>query len=394
MDRKEQIKRIKALVDQYLEIVNSEKNKKNMKLWENPYNWNRDKWRGIAPSKTRKSIPFIADPDISLWRKVCGNTNLIDFYNDPYVHMEMQLMQKIKHFNMFDDNFVYTDELFVWFGVVTELSLFGSEIIYYEHKEGWVKEPLLKDYEDIERLSPPDFYKSGVMPKVHEFYEVLGDLAEGKLKVMFPELARGPFCIAAHLRGLENMFCDVKLVPDFAHQLMRFVVDGNKSWTEERNKFLKEEKHKCKLFNDEVDSPSISPAIYDEFILPYEKELSEHYGGISYFHSCGNITPFLPSIKKIPNLDVIHCGPWTSYEEADKIFGNETALEICLHPMKDVLTADEDQMRKKLEDIIGKCKHNNFAVRADTFMPIGELGEQIDNIQKWVKIAKEYLNGK
>ncbi|MDF2524482.1 MAG: hypothetical protein K0R31_2123, partial [Clostridiales bacterium] len=48
----------------------------------------------------------------------------------------------------------------------------------------------------------------------------------------------------------------------------------------------------------------------------------------------------------------------------------------------------------KLTDIIEKCKHNNFSVRADTFMPQGELLEQLAKIQSWVEIAKEYFSDK
>lgn len=394
MDRKQQRTRIRALIDQYLEVVNSEKNKRNMKLWDYPYEWNRDKWRGIRPSKDRNAVPFMAELDISLWRKFCGNTSLIDFYSDPYTHLELQLSHRIKHSELLDDNIVYTDEAFIWFGVVTELGIFGSTINFYEHKEGWIKEPILKDYEDIEKLTPPDFYKSGVMPKIHEFYEVFSELCQGKLKVMFPELARGPFCIAAHLRGLEDMFCDMLTEEDFVHKLMRFVTDSHKAWTEERNKFIKVEKHKCRLFNDEIDSPSISPAMYDNLIFPYEKELAEYYGGVRYFHSCGKLTPFLTSINKLPDLDVCHIGPWTSYKDGDRIFGDKTALEICLHPVRDIMTADETQMRSKLEDIIDKCKHNNYFVRADTFMPSGEINEQVEKIYKWVEIAKEYFGKK
>ncbi|MGE4283163.1 MAG: uroporphyrinogen decarboxylase family protein [Clostridia bacterium] len=393
MPRTEQIKRIKGLIDQYAELVHSEKNQKNMKLWDNPYDWNRDKLRGLVPSKTRKTAPFVVELDVSIWKKICNIENLSDYYNDPYVNIETQLTSRINHAKLFADNYIYTDEIFIWFGVTTELNIFGSEVIFPKHKDGWIKEPIIKDEEDLKRLAPPDFYKSGFMPKIHQYYEIFNELCDGKLKVMFPELARGPFCIAAHLRGLEDMLCDVLVEPDFVHKTMRFVTDAHKEWTAERNKFLHlgNTKSKCKLFNDEIDCPSISPAIYDELIFPYEKELAEYYGGVRYFHSCGNITPFLSSINKLSNLDTCHVGPWTSYEEADKIFGNKTALEICLHPMNDVMLADEKIMRDKLEDIIEKCKHNNFSVRADTFMPQGELGPQIEKIQQWVEIAKSYF---
>ena len=389
MSRKEQIIRIRGLIDQYLEVLESQRNMQNMKLWKNPYSWNRDMWRGV-PVKGSGQIPYTIASDNSLWAKIL-NISLVDYYNNPYTYMETQLKMKLYHFNHFNDNTPFTDELFIWFGVITELSMFGSEIVYYEHKEAWIKEPIIKEYEDAEKIAIPNFYKSGLMPKIHQYYEVMSELADGKLKVMFPDFARGPFCIVAHLRGLEKILMDMFLNPDFVHKMMRFLVDANKLWTEERNKFLGVEKHKSKLYNDEIDCPTLSPEVYREMIFPYEKELSEYHGGISYWHSCGNTTKFIETIGMLPNLELLHVGPWTSYKEADIVFGDKTALDICLNPQVDVLEADEVGMAQKLQNIMESCLHNNYTVRADGFMPHGDVESEIVQIKKWAAIAKKYL---
>ena len=388
---KQRVAVIKGLIDEYLEIVHSDRNRKNGQMWRGIGQWNRDKPRGFAPSRIDGRLPYVVELDISLWRKLSNNTNLVEYYSDPLTHMEFQLRRSLNHHKMYQDNYVFTDELYIWFGVITELSLFGSEVIWQEHKEGWVKEPVLNNYDDLDKIAQPDFRTSGVMPKVHEFYEVMNEVADGKMKVMFPELARGPFCMAVHMRGINDLFCDVLIEPEWVHKLMRFIVDSEKNWNHERTKFLGEKPLKAKLFNDEIDNPSIGPNIYDELIFPYEKEIGETYGGVRYFHSCGNITAFLPAISKLPNLDVVHVGPWTSYEEADRIMGNQTALEICLHPVNDIVMADESAMRAKLEDIIDKCPHKNYSVRADALMPQGELEPQLEKIRQWEEIAREYF---
>jgi uroporphyrinogen-III decarboxylase len=388
------VRAIRDLMDRYLEIVNSPRNLQNASLWKEHSGWNRDKPRGFVPSRSGGRVPFVVELDISLWRKLTGNTNLIDYYSDPYTHMEFQLLRNLKHYAMYRDNYVYTDELYIWFGVITELSLFGSEVEWQEHKEGWIKGPVLQSLDDIQRLRPPDFYTSGLMPRVHEFYEVMNEVADGRMKVMFPELARGPFCMAVHLRGISDLFCEVLTDPESVHRLMRFIVDAEKAWTAERSRFTGEEPSRIKLFNDEIDCPSIGPKIYDDLIFPYEKELADEYGGVRYWHSCGNITAFLPAINNLPNLDVVHIGPWTSYEEADLIFGDSTALEICLHPVNDVVMATETRMRAKLEDIVKKCPHGNFSVRADALMPQGDdLEAQLEKIKMWESLALEYFGG-
>jgi len=69
-------------------------------------------------------------------------------------------------------------------------------------------------------------------------------------------------------------------------------------------------------------------------------------------------------------------------------------LDICLNPQKDVLETDEAGMTAKLEDIMKRCKHNNYTVRADVFMPHGELDFELAQIKKWAVIAEKYLGKK
>ena len=230
------------------------------------------------------------------------------------------------------------------------------------------------------------------MPKIHRYYEVLNEYADGKLCVMFPEWVRGPFCIATHLRGVQNILMDTILNPDFIHRFMQFLVESQKHWTRARNTFLQTELKTCKLYNDEIDAPSISPNVYKELIFPYEKELSDHYGEVAYWHSCGNTTKFLDQINGLTDLRMFHCGPWTSYAQAAKIMDKKTALDICLNPQKDVLEADEQQMVAKLEDIRKTCDGRAYFVRADGFMLEGDLDAVLNKISQWNHIASKRLN--
>ena len=55
----------------------------------------------------------------------------------------------------------------------------------------------------------------------------------------------------------------------------------------------------------------ISPALFEEFNLPYLSEISEHFNGL-YYHSCGKYDHMIDSILKIPKLRAInwHTGPY------------------------------------------------------------------------------------
>ena len=126
------------------------------------------------------------------------------------------------------DNTCYTDELHLWFGVVTELGILGAPLLFYPNKEAWIEKGVIPEPGDLRGLEIPDFYTAGLMPRIHRFYEVLGEYAEGKLRVMFPEWVRGPFCLASHLRGMESFLMDLLLSPDSARGLMDFIVEAQK----------------------------------------------------------------------------------------------------------------------------------------------------------------------
>ena len=379
---------IKDLIERYLEITESSENEANAQFWERVHGWNRDMWRGIP--RAGDSVPFNIAPDNGLWSHIL-NVDLRDYYTDPETYLETQLRLRIYHFEHFKDNTYFTKELFIWFGVVTELSYFNIPIEFYPNKEGWVTDSIIKEYVDIDSLEVPDFHKSGLMPRIHRYYEVMNEYAEGRLKVMFPEWVRGPFCIASHLRGMEKLLLDTVLEPDFVHQFMRILVDASKQWNDARNAFLGTTIDTVKLYNDEIGTPFISPDIYDELIFPYEKELSDYYGEVAYWHSCGDTTAFQEKIKDLTNLRLYHCGPWTSYAAAVKNLDPDTAIDICLNPQEDILEADETQMKEKLEDIRKTCEGRAYFVRADGFMLGGDLEYELNQIRRWSEVASEVL---
>jgi hypothetical protein len=121
--------------------------------------------------------------------------------------------------------------------------------------------------------------------------------------------------------------------------------------------------------NDDVASPTLSPKMYDEMILPYESRLDDFYGGLFYWHSCGNVTPYLKDIHEHhPRLDLFHCGPWTDPAAAVATFKDtDTAIQFCLNPVEDVQQATEDRMRARLQQIRSACSaFTNCYLNADS----------------------------
>lgn len=377
------------LVARMQEIVASERNQQNKRWWQPGQPWNRDMWRGVARSNdVTGGVPLMIAPDNAMWSSILG-VDLREYYSEARAHLETQLRMNEYHFDRWHDETYFSGEVSIWFGVITELSYFGADLQFFPNREAWIKGPVINSEEDLARMTLPDFYKSGLMPRIHRFYEEISELLAGRLPVMFPTWNRGPFCIAAHLRGMENILVDMLINPDFVHRLMRFIVDTEKAWVTERAKFLNQPIAKGKIYDDEIDSPTLRPKLYDEFILPYEIELAEFYGGLNYWHSCGNTTPFYGSISMLPGLDMFHVGPWSDVKKADETFGPDVALDVCLNPQADVLEAGEEQMRQKVASVISAARGVPLSIRADGFMVVHSVEEDVAKIDAWLRIAQE-----
>lgn len=375
-----------ALVDQMTAVIESDRNRRNRALWKLDTPWERDNWRALPCGD---SLLFVVDPDRPMLSKLLG-FDLGEYYSQPEAHLCGRLMINIFKFQQFDDNSYFSPEYCPWWGVVLEVSLFGVPILFRRDRDPWIgSPPLLQDKAALENLSVPKFYTSGLMPQVHCFYDQAQMILGDRMKVVFPTWARGPLCTAMQLRGMDNLLLDMLEDPDFVHRLMRFVTDCRKSWLVDRARFLGQPIQRGLLFNDEVGVPLINPSLYREFVLPYEVELAQFHGGIFYWHSCGNTTPFLEAIQELPGLELFHVGPNTDLEQAALRMKPNIALEICLQDTRDIYDATEEQMLAKLERIVELCGERPYFVRADGFDIVTTAEQDLGKIRRWCEIARK-----
>lgn len=383
---------LKSLIEEVRELENHPRNLKIKNVWFSTESDRMPRGRRVPRlSSEVETIPFTVELEHDMWGRLFG-FNLKKFFTDATCYLENTLREMIYKFKVFQDFMPIDRTIPMWFGVVFESSLFGAQPIFKEDQSPWIaQEPLLKNYADLKTLSMPNFYKSGLMPLAHKMYEELQELAGDGLRISFPQWFRGPFGVASHLRGINDILADLYLNPKFVHKLMRILTDAHKEWVRERARFLGSPIEPGVLANDEVGSPSLSPQLYEEFVLPYEQELCEFYERIVYWHSCGNTTELASSIAKIPKLDLFHIGPWTDMGKAKEAMKSGTAFEKCLMPTEDVYFAIPEQIEVQLEEIRRIMDGSAYTVRADGFQIVRSLEEDLAKIKRWSEIAKEKL---
>jgi uroporphyrinogen-III decarboxylase len=397
MDIKE---RIKKLADEVREISESAENSRILRRWGSPaedvgVTQGASVWHGIpyTPAGRESVIPYTIDPEIVLWSKILG-FNMREYYQDPLCYLENSLKTKLFRYRTFADDSYMTKEVSIFIGVILEPSMFGISPVYPEDRDPWndTHAPAVRDEADLENLKQPDFHSSGIMPLAHRFYSEIKEALPDDFSVAFPIWGRGPWGVAQHLAGFENLMLWTIDQPEFVHRLMGFIADAQCRWLKERADFLGIGLPIGVMYNDEVNCQLISPDMYREFIFPYEEKVAAFQNGISYWHSCGNTGPILKYVLKLPGLMMQDVSAWTDHKTASQeIAGTGIAAEVRLHPVQDVLYADEAHIRAQLKTIREVFQGIPLTVRADGMQLMGSVEHDVEKIRQWGKIASELL---
>jgi len=375
---------LEDLIDKTVEICND-------KRYEKLQQENKDIQILVVPNSDRAYLaPFFG-------------IDLVEYFKDPLKRLEFQLRTKIFHHDEVpNDDYVIPKGISLDYGMYLEASILGSPLVYDPLGDPWVSETefLIDDKSKLEKINYPDFYQSGVMPEVHKMYNQFNEILSGKLPVDIPAWYRAPWSVAQHIRGFENLLMDLNDDPDFVHRLLRTIVLSRMKYTLDRCRFFGIEVEKnaeslyvngvvmliSSLSNDEINSLTVSPKVYTEFIFPYEKQLADFYGGIGYYHSCGDLTHLLKYIKELPGLEVFHVGPWTNLKKSRDVMGKDITLQCCLFAEKDIFYADESQMKKKVKTILDENQGGKLQIVADSFM-----SGPWDKVKTWLEIARSIV---
>ena len=360
-----------------------------------------------------QGVPYMVLPEFPLLAGVT-DIRLRDTYLDPEAFVCFTLAHRIYRFERWRDCTPLTKDIAYWPGVILETSVFGMEPVYLDNEDPWiVHRPIVSNPEDIERLRAPFTPNDGVVLRMLEMTEYCRVHLPG-FTVHVQAWDRAAVGTAMDLMGTENFLMNAMTAPELVHALMRKVTDARYAWSEARNACLTERGFPvassispgtgsgsnmvaafANIIADEVNKPVLPPAMYDEFVHPYDREVVEHYGALNYYHSCGCLTPFLPAIASLRPATQ-HISFWTDLDTAVRIYeGTPTLLQKTLHPLRDVLDRDADGMAEVLKGIRrladGRVKYCVIANGIDS--PTGDMALTLSKCDQWVGVAADIFGG-
>ncbi len=386
--------RINKLKDEFISLYNSSENKRRLAMWERTDEGIRgeNQWHGI-PAYTvdsGKQMPVTAECLDKIWEDLLG-LKLKRFFNEPDYYLEYYLKTKIKKFQMFADDTPLTMDIPVVLGVTHEAGMLGQEIILdSDHEPSFGKTSIVDENTDFS--GEFDFSKNPYLNNiVNPFYNRIKDLAGSDFRVIYPHWYRGPQGVALYIRGFQEFSMDLYINEEFSHRLLRYVTDACKAFYLWREKYTGEPILKGDLFNDDI--PLMSPEMYTKFFLAYEQELSDFFGGVYYWHSCGDVTPHVGEIHGLTDIDVFDFGVTMESKKAGLagLKRNQT-LEIRVMAQTHIQECSEEESKAYIRDILTDCREagiNKYVLRSSGMSVVKGAGEDVKKLVRWVELARE-----
>ncbi|NPV53787.1 MAG: hypothetical protein HPY71_09735 [Firmicutes bacterium] len=159
----------------------------------------------------------------------------------------------------------------------------------------WVIEPMVKRPEDIELIRKYMPVPRLDKQKVREVYDELGD--DGIVRGFVFGEQGGCWQDACVLAGTQEMIMAAFDMPDWVHRFMRILLDKKLQYIEES--LAGSSYDLIETGGGAASSTVISPKMFKEFCLPYDREMHEaihRVGKKVVYHTCGGMMPILELI--------------------------------------------------------------------------------------------------
>ncbi len=262
----------------------------------------------------------------------------------------------------------------------------GTELVYPEKSISYVKNPVLKSYEDLGKIKPADPRKDGRLPIILDALDMI-DKEIGHEVEVSTDIA-GPFSVAAAVRGTENLLKDLRKNPKELHYLLDIITESNLRFIDEA----------CKMgfgvgFSDPVSSQSmISIKQFEEFVKPYMKRcmdrIAKWRGSGGGLHICGKSKGIWESMVDC-GISVLSIDNIEDIEEAKNAVGDRVVIMGNIKPVETVKYGSIQDIYQEARECIekGNDSPEGFILSTGCQIPIGTPPENIKAVMDAARIV-------
>jgi hypothetical protein len=291
-----------------------------------------------------------------------------------------------------------------------------ERLIRTEERGSYVYDSPIKDYEsDFPRLRYPDITVDAERTRQvrNLAEEILGGILHVRVKGVW-WWTLGMTWDFIKLRGLENLMTDMLLHPEWVHRLMDFlcraihrkldfleshgllfqntggcyVGSGGFGWTSQLPAEGTGHVRTRDMwgFAESQETLGVSPAMYGEFVFPYQKSVLERFG-LNCYGCCEPLEKRWEFVRTIPRLRRVSVSPWADVEKMAEYLGERYICSLKPSPIplaQPVL--DEETIRRELRANLRRTRD----CRVELIMKDNHtLGNNPQNAVRWVRVARE-----
>ena len=396
---------LRTLAARYMTYALSDKN-----------NEKRELWRALNNGKMQKPMITI---DQMPWHELDVDGSLVCTVENPYFRgVEWNLRTEIYKWEHLPADMVLNPYIILsrpfsntGFGLSTRRLAHDSTGNIQSH----LFEDQLEEMEDVEKIKTPviGIDREAEAEIVATAKDIFDGIAPVKLGGIM--LHSGIWDSITFWKGVESCYIDLLDRPELIHAIMDRFTNAFIAQIEQINEMglydiTSNICHCSHTFSDRLPSAdcnpdhpttydgwtftmaqlftSVSPAINEEFEVPYISKILSHFGSV-YYGCCERLDDRIDIIDRMPNIRKISCSPWSDREHFASVLPKKYIMSNKPNPSYLAeSTFDEEVVRADFRRTIAAAKANGLGLEL-LLKDISTVKNDPQRLWRWSEIALE-----
>ncbi|CAB1247140.1 Uroporphyrinogen decarboxylase [Clostridiaceae bacterium BL-3] len=265
----------------------------------------------------------------------------------------------------------------------------GTVLAYPDNDMPYVDIPIVKEYDDIDKLKPADPNKDGRLPLFLEASKIIAQ--EIGKEVGVSSGFGGPFTTAASLRGVDVFLRDTLRNPEWVHKLLNIATESIFNYIDA----VCEMGVKPSIAEPVASLTVISPRQFRTFVKPYLKRcvdrIVENFGSAPTIHICGNTKGIWEDVADT-GVQVFSVDNVVDLEEVKNSVGDRVGVMGNVKPIDTVCNGTKEEIFQAVDECIKKAYDNpkGFVLSTGCKVPMATSRENIEFLMDAARTYGKY----